>query len=421
MKTTIKYLSLILVYTYIVFQLTSCKEKSPTEPVTQNPRSASWEKDIDYFSSQLKAKQYGFSSLISEESFDNILGNLKSSIESLQDYEIYLRLQQSIASLKVAHLICYPSSTRKLHFLPFFTYIFPDGVYIIMADQNNSGLLGKKIISIGGITIQTVEDSLKKIISYENDYWFEDQVPQALCCVEILKYYGFTGTLSSVDLEVEGVGKLTVTSAEKYPNDITSGMNNVLDGKTVPLYLQNQSSYYWSSFIAANITLYIKYNKCANSTTSSFDVFTNGIINFISSHQVDKVIVDLRNNGGGNSSIINPLLNYLQGSSINQRGKLFVVTNRGTFSSALLNSISFKQTTNCILVGEPTGGKPNSYGEVFTFSLPYSGIVVQYCTKYINTINNDPASLFPDYDVEISFNDFVNCKDPVLDFILNFK
>ncbi len=420
MLATIKNIFLFFVYIVTALQFTSCKEKSPTEPA-QNSRAALWAQDIDYFSSQFKAKEYGFTSLISQQSFDNYMSNIKSSVDTIQDYEVFLKLQRLIASFKVAHIVAYPSATQKLHFLPFLTSVFSGGTYIIMADQNNSGLLGKRIITIGGIPIQTVEDSLKNIISHENNYWFEEQLPLALCCTEILKYFGFTTSLSSIDLETEGAGKLTVAASEKYLNNAASGMISILDGKALPLYLQNQSKYYWFTYLPETNVLYIKYNKCANSSDISFSSFTGNIKDTISSHAVSKVVVDLRNNGGGNSSIINPLLSYLQGSPYNQVGKLFVITNRGTFSSALLNSISFKQNTNCILVGQPTGGKPNSYGEVYTFTLPNSGIMVQYCTKYFQTMSGDPESLFPDYDVEISAQDFISCKDPVLDFILNYK
>ena len=421
MKKNIKDLITFFLCAYLILQLISCQGKSPTEPEAGNLSTASWDQDIDYFSSQLKTSQYGFSSLISVQKFDNTINNLKNSVDSLKDYEIYLKLEQLVASFNVAHLVAYPSSVPRLHFLPIYTSIFPDGVYIIKTDQNNSGLLGKKITGVGGVPVQTVLDSLKKIIPHENDYWFEDQVPKMFCCPEVLKYFGFSNSESSAVFDIEGSGEVTLTAAAISVNFLPGDMKSVLDGKDIPLYLQNQSKYYWYKYIAADSALYIKYNKCANSTDISFDSFTNGIKDFISAHQVDKIIVDLRNNGGGNSSIINPLLYYIQGSPFNQSGKLFVITNRGTFSSALLNSISFKQNTDCILVGEPTGGKPNSYGEVRTFSLPNSGIFVQYCTKYFKTVGGDPESLFPDYDVEISFADYINCKDPVLDFILNYK
>ncbi len=415
MKRITKKIFLYSLCICAAFQFFTCKENSPTGP-TSKTRAALWEEDINYFSSQLKANEYGLSSLISIQSFDNNLNNLKSSIDSLKDYEIYFKLQQLIASFKVAHITSVPSSKIKLHLLPFNTFVFSDGVYVISADQNNSALLGKKIIGVGGTAIQTVEDSLKKIISHENDYWFEDQLPTALSCIEVLKYYGFATSDSSAEIDIEGGGKTTITASAN-----SVGMINILNGKTLPLYLQNQSSNYWYSFIAANNALYIKYNKCANSTDVSFSNFTNNVKDFISSNQVNKIIVDLRNNGGGNSSIINPLVNYIISSPYNQTGKLFVITNRGTFSSALMNAISFKQSTNSILVGEATGGKPNSYGEVSTFNLPNSGIAVNYCTKYFQAMSGDPESLFPDYNIEMTFEDFINCKDAMLEYILNYK
>ncbi len=55
------------------------------------------------------------------------------------------------------------------------------------------------------------------------------------------------------------------------------------------------------------------------------------------------------------------------------------------------NAILFKQLqTNPILVGEPTGGKPNSYGEISSFLLPNSGLVVNYSTKYFEQVSGDP-------------------------------
>lgn len=418
MKTILKNAVLLLLLAVTVSRFISCKQS--TAPPSESARAVSWGTDIDYLDSQLKAKEYGFSSLISVQQFDNTLSNIKNSVDSLQDYEIYLKLQQLIASFKVAHIVVYPPTSWKFHLLPLLTRIFPDGVYIIAADQQNVSLLGKKILSVGGVPMQTVEDSLAKVMSYENVYWLENQLPAGVSCVEFLKHYGFAAGLSSVDLDIEGTGKVTVSSVEKSINNLSSGLTSVLSGKTLPLYMQNQSSYYWFTFIQANQVLYIKYNACEESPGKSFADFTNGIISFADSNQVEKVAVDLRRNGGGNSSVINPLLSYLQGSQFNQAGKLFVVTDRGTFSSASLNSISFKQNTNCILVGEPTGGKPNSYGEVFTFALPNSGINVQYCAKYFQAMSGDPAALFPDHGIEITAQDFMKGNDPVLDFILNY-
>ena len=70
-------------------------------------------------------------------------------------------------------------------------------------------------------------------------------------------------------------------------------------------------------------------------------------------------------------------------------------------------------------MGEPTGGKPNTYGEVRTFELPNSKLVVAYSTKYFRLIKSaDPPSVIPDQLIETSSADYFAGRDPVLEFVL---
>lgn len=80
-------------------------------------------------------------------------------------------------------------------------------------------------------------------------------------------------------------------------------------------------------------------------------------------------------------------------------------------------SIALKENTNAILYGEPTGGKPNGYGEVRRFTLPNSKLIINYSTKYFESkIEND--SLMPDHVIEPSISDYINGIDPVMEEIL---
>lgn len=417
------------IYIYFVFTIfcsavcisvISCSEDKSTTPVVPKDRVTMWQEDIDYLNSQLRSKQLDLFSIIPEQKFQNTLNNIKANISSLQDYEIFIKLQQMIASMHVAHNTISSIGSGKFHYLPILASFFPDGLYIIQADNQNTNLLGKKIIKVGGKDIQVVLDSLKTIFSYENNYWFNAKGAQLLSFAEALKYFGFTNLLSEVEVEIENSGKVILKTIELSPGNFTSGFTSILNGKVIPLYMQNASSNYWYSFIEADSILFLKYNVCSNMPAKSFADLVKEIIEFIPSHNVSKFVVDLRNNGGGNSSVIEPL-SFLQSSYLNKTGKLFVIIGRNTFSSALLNAISFKQNSNCLLIGEPTGGKPNSYGEVLYFTLPYSGLITTYTTKYFTKLIGDPEALKPDYQVDISFNDYLNCKDPVMEFIINFS
>src|SRR5436309_2866026 len=53
-----------------------------------------------------------------------------------------------------------------------------------------------------------------------------------------------------------------------------------------------------------------------------------------------------------------------------------------TYSAALLNALEIRTIPIVTFVGEPTGGRPNSYGQVQSFALPNSGLIVSYSSQY---------------------------------------
>src|SRR5262249_12815284 len=107
-------------------------------------------------------------------------------------------------------------------------------------------------------------------------------------------------------------------------------------------------------------------------------------------------------------------------SDLNRTGHFFVIIGRGTFSSAMDNAITLKTQTASILVGEPTGGKPNGYGGGAGFSFPRSRLYGRGSNRFTKTVSGDPPSLSPDIDVRISSADFKAGRDRVLDACLTY-
>ncbi|HEX4947987.1 MAG TPA: peptidase S41, partial [Blastocatellia bacterium] len=97
---------------------------------------------------------------------------------------------------------------------------------------------------------------------------------------------------------------------------------------------------------------------------------------------------------------------------------LYVITGNSTASSGMLCAIDFRNQTNAILLGEPTGGKPNSYGNILSLTLPNSGLACSYSIKYFSLAPGDPAAVFPDVTIPMTAMDFINRNDPVLSYIL---
>ena len=145
-------------------------------------------------------------------------------------------------------------------------------------------------------------------------------------------------------------------------------------------------------------------------------------VEFVDNHETEKFIFDIRLNGGGNSSIAESLIDELKDNEqINQKGKLYVCIGRNTFSSAILNAITLRKQTDAIFIGEPTGGKPNHYGEVRNLILPNTGLTISYSTKYFKETEGNEPSFYPDIEIELSSADFFARRDPVLEEILMEK
>jgi C-terminal processing protease CtpA/Prc len=132
------------------------------------------------------------------------------------------------------------------------------------------------------------------------------------------------------------------------------------------------------------------------------------------------VVLDLRYNGGGNESILQPFIDgMLSRPALNTEQTFFVLIGRETYSSALGNALTLKTRSNATFIGEPTGGKPNHYGEVRQFRLPNSRLIVQYPTWYwLNLRDDDPPSLVPDITAPPTMDAALAGRDPALEIAL---
>jgi hypothetical protein len=97
----------------------------------------------------------------------------------------------------------------------------------------------------------------------------------------------------------------------------------------------------------------------------------------------DALVIDLRENPGGNGSYNRVLLHALiRSRKLREPGRLFVLIGRRTFSAATDLCVRLEQNTNAVFVGEPTGGSPNGWGDSRKLTLPSSGLTVRVSTLY---------------------------------------
>ncbi len=186
---------------------------------------------------------------------------------------------------------------------------------------------------------------------------------------------------------------------------------------SLPLYRKQPDRLYWYEYLADSQTLYIQYNRCTEDPKLSFADFTREIFAFADSHPVNRVVVDLRLNPGGDSRVIGPLKRGLKDRAA-LRSKVFVLIGPRTFSSAQMAAVEFRHDLHATLVGEATGEMLNGYGEVKELTLPHSGLKMQYSTKYFHLGRNDASALEPDVRAATSLEEALAGRDPVLEAAL---
>ncbi|MBI6875654.1 S41 family peptidase [Clostridium aciditolerans] len=417
-KNSIKfYISIVLIVITCVFS--GCASK-----YIGKDRNSKWTKDIEYLAKVLPEKHKNLFSKITKDEFDSEINNLKKELPNMNDDEVKIGIQKIVASVGDAHTQCTFDSTKKIY--PISLYWFKDGIYVCNTIDKYKNIQYCKLVKVNGKDIKEVEASIAKIISHENDSQVKNMLPQYLALPEILHGLKIVSNGDKANFTFEDKEKHlydveieAITLDENSKDLFKKSLVDKLDDNTRPLYRRNSNIDYWYKYLEDEKVLYFKYNSCKEDTKKPFNAFSQEMLNIMDTHTVNKLVIDLRNNGGGNSSILEPFVNKIKKKSINSKDKLFVIVGRETFSSAVLNSIYLRNETNATFVGEETGGKPNSLGEVRSFKLPNSKIEVYYSTKEFKESKVDTPSFIPDKVIESSIDDYESKKDPVLNFILN--
>jgi hypothetical protein len=363
--------------------------------------SDSWRTDIDTLQSQLETLHPNLYFHVDRATFTSELATLKRDLPSLTDQEVRFRMQRAVAMVGDAHTQVDITGAPFTNF-PLALQQFGDALIVTRTSEASRAACGSRLVAIDGIDAVEAYARAATLVSHENDAWLKVIIPQLLIRAETLQFLGIT--MSS------GRARFTFENARaRFDVDLTATPD-------APLYFRPPAQKYWWTFDEARRLIYVKYDVCADDPARPFANFAKEIFAYADSHAFERIVVDVRNNTGGNSSVVQPLITGLK-QRPSLRGKLYAIIGRETFSSGVMAALDLK-SAGAILAGEPTGGKPNAYGDVGTFRLPASNLLVYYSMKHFTGIPNaDPASLDPDLRIDVRPQDYFAQRDPVLDTI----
>jgi hypothetical protein len=433
--TVLLLLADVVLGTYAVFKRTSTiKQLPPQQQVRAQPEAhrideTRWQEDLESFEQQFPSVQVDSEKLYPPAEFHEDVADLERDAPSLADPEIILRLMRIVAKAGVSHNTVETEGELDFHPYPLQFFWYSDGAAVTHATEEYRLALGARIVRIGSMTPEELESLPSPYLSHENMPLLHALSPDFIMNREVADHFGLADTDGVVEFTLERPGakqfrlRVAPTSADSQEHMIsaTEALHH-----PVPLYRQRPGAWYWYEYLADSRSLYIQYNRCRNDPKKSFKAFTRELFKFVddlhTAEGIERVIVDLRFNSGGDSSIVEPLLQGLRSRPrLNTKGRLYVLISRDTFSSGMMAAISFREDLHAILVGEASGSRPNEYGEVKTLVLPNPKIKIRYTTKYFQLLqDSDPPTLEPDVVIQRSISDFLSGHDQVLDTALKY-
>jgi hypothetical protein len=151
-----------------------------------------------------------------------------------------------------------------------------------------------------------------------------------------------------------------------------------------------------------------------------FADFRREIFAAIDDARTGRVIFDVRQNGGGNNFIGDRIRRHVQLSRLNRPGGIYVLTGPATFSAAQNFVTRMERETFAIFVGQPTGGRPNHFGDPENFSGAASGIVASVSKLRWQDMPplDERIWTMPDIVTPDLLADHVARRDPALDAAL---
>jgi hypothetical protein len=402
-----------------------------------NLTSNQWQEDLRYLQNTVQ-KDYPFLFVkTNPEEFNEKVEKLYDEIPKLQEHEIIVGLAKIVSSFEYGHTVLgLRQMENKFKQLPLNLYYFSDGVYVQGAHKEYESAVGAKVLRIGDMSIEDALKAVYPVVPAENEQFFKAYGLRYLNSPEILHAQRIIKELSnSVEFTLEKEGRVFKHTFSVLP-DITSvpmsygyiqREGDWLDARKqniTPLYLKNLDKIYYYEYIPEKKTVYVRQSQIQDDPSENIPTFYDRVFDFIDNNEVERLVIDVRLNGGGNNYKNKDVITrIIRSEKINQVGNLFVIIGRKTFSACqnLVNELD--NYTNAIFIGEPTGENVNFYGDNRRVELPNSKIPVYLSFAWWQDKapwEGAPWAV-PHIAVDLSFDDYKSNRDPVLDASLSFE
>ncbi len=470
LKFLIPYITYLCIITFANAQVIVSEKKYTSLELNE---------DLDSLKSYLIAVHPNPFSVISKRKFEIELSKIKSDFTNgLTLREYYRRISHLVAAISDGHTaIKFPRMNRLLNdestLFPYIAELSISAPHIIINDYIYDTLAqipnGSEIISINNIDANKIIATIINNTSGESNAYRLKTASNLFLGLLLNTYFDFGNTF---------------TVKYNYKNEYFIKSFPAIPFKDFKLALQNKkkkAASNTSSMAAYSLsiqkeikTAIIDFRYCFDGI--AFSKFLDSTFDILKNEKIETLIIDLRENGGGNSALGDTLFkriakrpftqfgktvikyskqqkhfnqkqceedtsycstyNYMKSKTsgtteifeskavihpykTNFNGAIYLLTSLKTFSSASTLSQCFKHYHMGTIIGEETGGWLVTYGDKISINLPISELSLSISQKKFYTIGakeNDLHGIKPDI-----ISKSVNALDIAISKIKNSK
>jgi hypothetical protein len=394
--------------------------------------------DIDFLFSTLESihpNLYAYTPKdIIDKGKEKIFNEINKPINRI---DFFTKIAPLVAKLNDGHTNVYSPYEEYYDYVQKGGLLFPfnlsykeDKAFIFRYYSSDSSFVrGTEIISINKIPSNKIKDSIIQYKAGER-YLFKLRLAQNSLQSMLWYVYKFTGPF-----EIEYI----LPSIKTIERKTIVGVTNDTIQKIIKKESKNIVNYYYKYYSIPEEKIGI-IDFRAFADYDQFIIFLSKTFTKIKEENIKDLIIDIRNNGGGNSSLGDALLDYITDKPFSQfskmeikispelkkyyksyipwyirwlplqyfssfgrkvwgtteggiaefpidketnkentlryHGNIYLLTGSGTFSSAVALSTAIKDYKIGTIIGEETGGLATSYGDIFPFDLPNTYIQV---------------------------------------------
>ena len=391
---------------------------SSVSPDPENQRDAQWREDLNYLVDQMNEIHPDLYHTVDRRVLEEARDRLSSNIPLLSEDQIFVELLRLVAlpaTERDGHMAISFFENTGFQIVPIQLYRFSDGVFVVDASPANAHLVGKELVGIGEFTLEEVNRLIDPLIPRDNEnslIGYRNLVYITPAILNVL------GVITDAQAPVYRFASASETLSPVPPGQYgLESIYNLPTPSAPPLYLSRRNANFWLEHLPEDRVLYLRFNAVRpTSGNEDLDTFGQRALAIIDSESIDHVILDLRQNNGGNNQLIQSITGFLTDPRINRAGGLFVFTDRQTFSAAGNLVAAIASETVAQFVGVSPGGSGSQFGDAERIDLPHSRFAAFIPSRH--WIFGDPGFqplMHPmDVTIEPTAQEFLAGLDPLL-------